>query len=483
YGAALIVMAFDEQGQADTLDRRIEICSRAYSILTQQVGFPPQDIIFDPNIFPVATGMDEHRRNALDFFEATAWIKQNLPLAKVSGGVSNVSFSFRGNDAVREAIHAAFLYHAIRNGMDMGIVNPGQLIVYDQIQPDLLRLVEDVLFDRNEHATEHLITFAETVKGSGKKQERDERWRELPVDERLKHALVKGIMDHVPDDVEEARQQLPRALDVIEGPLMAGMNVVGDLFAEGKMFLPQVVKSARVMKKAVACLLPFIEAEKVQGTEKKGRILMATVKGDVHDIGKNIVGVVLACNNYDVIDLGVMVPADKILDAALEQGVDMIGLSGLITPSLDEMVYVAREMERRGMKIPLLIGGATTSRVHTAVKIAPRYSGAVVHVNDASRSVPVASALLSMEQSPAFILKTADEYARLRDQHALGQQESKFISLAEARSNRFPADWSLVPKEQPRTMGVQVLNNVPLSEIAKCIDWTPFFHAWEMKGS
>ena len=483
YGAALIVMAFDEQGQADTLDRRTEICSRAYRILTQKVGFPPEDIIFDPNIFPVATGMDEHRRNALDFFEATAWIKQNLPLAKVSGGVSNVSFSFRGNDAVREAIHAAFLYHAIRNGMDMGIVNPGQLIVYDQIQPELLRLVEDVLFDRNEQATEHLIAFAETVKGSGKKQERDERWRELPVDERLKHALVKGIMDHVPEDVEEARLQLPRALDVIEGPLMAGMNVVGDLFAEGKMFLPQVVKSARVMKKAVACLLPFIEAEKVQGADKKGRILMATVKGDVHDIGKNIVGVVLACNNYDVIDMGVMVPADKILDAAVEQGVDMVGLSGLITPSLDEMVYVAKEMERRGMKIPLLIGGATTSKVHTAVKIAPRYSGAVVHVNDASRSVPVASSLLSQEQSPAFILKTAEEYARLREQHALGQQDSKFISLAEARSNHFPADWSRVQQEKPRALGVQVLNSVPLSEIATCIDWTPFFHAWEMKGS
>ena len=483
YGAAVIVMAFDEQGQADTLPRRIEICSRAYDLLTRKADFPCEDIIFDPNIFPVATGMEEHRRNALDFFEATAWIKKNLPGAKVSGGVSNVSFSFRGNDHVREAIHASFLYHAIRYGMDMGIVNPGQLQVYDEVPKDLLERVEDVLFDRNEEATERLIQFAETVKGEGKKQERDDSWRELPVEKRLAHALVKGIVDHVETDVEEARSGYTRTLEVIEGPLMAGMNVVGDLFAEGKMFLPQVVKSARVMKKAVAHLLPYLEAEKVEGASKKGKVLMATVKGDVHDIGKNIVGVVLACNNYDVIDLGVMVPADKILDAAVEQDVDVVGLSGLITPSLDEMVHVAKEMQRRGFKIPLMIGGATTSKIHTAVKIDPHYDHAVVHVNDASRSVPVVSALLSDDQRPDFLSRLSEEHERLRRQHATGQNEGKYVSIEEARQNRFPVKWENYTPCPPTVPGITVFDDYPLQELVDYIDWTPFFHSWEMRGS
>jgi 5-methyltetrahydrofolate--homocysteine methyltransferase len=483
YGAAVIVMAFDEDGQADTYQRRIDICSRAYKLLTEKVNFPAQDIIFDPNIFPVATGMEEHRRNAIDFFEATAWIKKNLPHAKVSGGVSNVSFSFRGNDHVREAIHAAFLYHAIRAGMDMGIVNPGQLQVYDEIPKDLLERVEDVLLDRRDDATERLITYAEQIKGAGKKQERDEAWREGSVQERLTHALVKGVVEYIEQDVEEARKLYPKALNLIEGPLMDGMNVVGDLFGAGKMFLPQVVKSARVMKKAVAYLLPYLEAEKTEGASKKGKILMATVKGDVHDIGKNIVGVVLACNNYDVVDIGVMVPADKILAAAREHDADIIGLSGLITPSLDEMVHVAKEMERMKFDIPLLIGGATTSKVHTAVKIAPHYSHPVIHVNDASRSVPVASSLLSKDQRQELIDRTNEEYDRLRKQHAGAQAQNKFIPLAEARANGWPVDWSATDVKSPLKPGVTVLNNYSIAELAEYIDWTPFFHSWEMKGS
>ncbi len=397
YGAAVIVMAFDEKGQADTFERRIEICKRAYDILTKEIGFPPQDIIFDPNILAIATGIEEHNNYAVDYIEATRWIKQNLPLAKVSGGVSNLSFSFRGNDVVREAMHSAFLFHAIKAGMDMGIVNAGQLEVYEEIPKELLEKVEDVILNRKPDATERLIEFAETIKKKDKTEEKIDEWRSLPVEERLKHALIKGIVDYIDEDVEEARLKFSQPLEVIEGPLMAGMNVVGDLFGAGKMFLPQVVKSARVMKKAVAILIPFIEAEKVknQNTRERGKILMATVKGDVHDIGKNIVGVVLGCNNYNVIDLGVMVHTEKILQTAIDEKVDVIGLSGLITPSLDEMVHVAKEMERRGMNLPLLIGGATTSRVHTAVKIAPNYSGAVIHVLDASRSVPVVSNLLS----------------------------------------------------------------------------------------
>lgn len=485
YGAAVIVMAFDEQGQADTLQRRIDICKRAYDILVNEVHFPPQDIIFDPNIFPVATGMEEHRKNALDFFMATKWIKENLPHAKVSGGVSNVSFSFRGNDAVREAIHSAFLYHGIRHGMDMGIVNPGQLQIYDEIPKELLTLVEDVLLDRNDDATERLINYAETVKaGPGKKAEKDEEWRKGTVQERLTHALVKGIVDYIDTDVEEARQQVSKSLEVIEGPLMNGMNVVGDLFGAGKMFLPQVVKSARVMKKAVAYLTPYLEAEKVAGSAKAaGRVLMATVKGDVHDIGKNIVGVVLACNNYEIVDLGVMVPADKILETAIKEKVDVIGLSGLITPSLDEMVHMAKEMERKGFKIPLLIGGATTSKVHTAVKIAPNYSGAVVHVNDASRSVPVVSALISKEHRVQLMKDVNAEYERLRELNSRSNNQNKFIPLADARANKVDIDWDAAHLVAPSFTGTKVLNDYPLEELVPYIDWTPFFHSWEMKGS
>jgi 5-methyltetrahydrofolate--homocysteine methyltransferase len=483
YGAAVIVMAFDEKGQADSLDRRIEICSRAYKILTEQVKFPPQDIIFDPNIFPVATGMDEHRRNAIDFFESTKWIKANLPYAKVSGGVSNVSFSFRGNDAVREAIHAAFLYHAIKAGMDMGIVNPGQLQVYDEVKPELLEHVEDVLLDRRDDATERLITYAEQVKGGGKKMERDEEWRKGTVEERLTHALVKGQIEYIDVDVEEARQKFTRALHLIEGPLMDGMNVVGDLFASGKMFLPQVVKSARVMKKAVAYLMPYLEAEKVEEASKAGRIVMATVKGDVHDIGKNIVGVVLACNNYEIIDLGVMVSCDKILEAARRENADIIGLSGLITPSLDEMVHVAKEMKREGFTIPLLIGGATTSKVHTAVKIAPHYDYPVVHVNDASRSVPVASALISPTQRVEFTQKLNEEHERIRKQNANAQSANKFIAIQAARKNKLAAKWENGVITTPSFIGNKVFKNFPLADLVPFIDWTPFFHSWEMKGS
>ncbi|HEV7231310.1 MAG TPA: methionine synthase [Bacteroidia bacterium] len=487
YGAAVIVMAFDELGQADSLDRRIEICGRAYKILTETVGFPPQDIIFDPNIFPVATGMDEHKLNALDFFNGTKWIKENLPHAKVSGGVSNVSFSFRGNDHVREAIHAAFLYHAVKAGMDMGIVNPGQLQVYDEIPKDLLELVEDVLLNRRDDATERLVNHAETIKGAGKQKDvKDEEWRKEPVEARLSHALVKGIVDYIDADTEECRQKYPRTLDIIEGPLMAGMNVVGDLFGSGKMFLPQVVKSARVMKKAVAYLLPFMEEEKKKsGSVRKnaGKILMATVKGDVHDIGKNIVGVVLACNNYEIIDLGVMVSCDKILSEARLQKVDLIGLSGLITPSLDEMVHVAKEMERTGMNIPLLIGGATTSKVHTAVKISPHYKFPVVHVNDASKSVPVASSLISTELRAEFMKGVDADYERVREQNKNAQAQNKYISLGAARANRFPADANGYTPHTPSFLGNKVFDDYSIAEIAEYIDWTPFFHSWELKGS
>jgi 5-methyltetrahydrofolate--homocysteine methyltransferase len=483
FGAAVIVMAFDEDGQADSYERRIQICERAYRILTEKINFPPQDIIFDPNIFPVATGMEEHRRNALDFFDATEWIKKNLPYAKVSGGVSNVSFSFRGNDHVREAIHAAFLYHAIKRGMDMGIVNPGQLQVYDEINKELLERVEDVLLDRRDDATERLITYAEQIKGAGKKMERDEEWRNDSVEERLKHALVKGIVEYIDHDVEEARGKYEKALHLIEGPLMDGMNVVGDLFGAGKMFLPQVVKSARVMKKAVAYLLPYLEAEKTEGASKAGKILMATVKGDVHDIGKNIVGVVLACNNYEVVDIGVMVPADKILERAIEEEVDVIGLSGLITPSLDEMVHVAKEMQRRGFTIPLMIGGATTSRVHTAVKIAPHYEYPVVHVNDASRSVPVVGSLISKDNRDEFVKKVNEDYERIRVQHAGANAMNKYIPVTEARKNQSVINWNDFNLAAPSFIGNKSFTDYPLTDLVSYIDWTPFFHSWEMKGS
>lgn len=493
YGAAVIVMAFDEQGQADTLQRRIDICKRAYDVLVNKVHFTPQDIIFDPNIFPVATGMEEHRLNALDFFNATKWIKENLPYAKVSGGVSNVSFSFRGNDHVREAIHGAFLYHAVKAGMDMGIVNPAQLQVYDDIDKILLELVEDVLLNRRDDATERLVEHAESLKGVTKeKAEKNEEWRKGTVEERLSHALVKGLVEYIDVDTEEARLKLGRPLHVIEGPLMDGMNVVGDLFGSGKMFLPQVVKSARVMKKAVAYLEPFLQAEKDanklagivgNGRTNAGKILMATVKGDVHDIGKNIVGVVLACNNYEIIDLGVMVSADKILEEAKKQEVDIIGLSGLITPSLDEMVHVAKEMERLGFKTPLLIGGATTSKVHTAVKIAQNYSGPVVHVNDASKSVPVASSLISDELRDAFMVEITKDYDRVREQNKNAQSQNKFISIEEARENKFPIDWNVTEIVKPSFIGTKVINDYSIAEIAEYIDWTPFFISWEMKGS
>ncbi|MGB3948647.1 MAG: methionine synthase, partial [Bacteroidia bacterium] len=493
YGAAVIVMAFDEVGQADTYQRRIDICKRAYDLLVNKIQFPPQDIIFDPNIFPVATGMEEHRLNALDFFNATKWIKENLPYAKVSGGVSNVSFSFRGNDHVREAIHSAFLFHAIKAGMDMGIVNPAQLVVYDDIDKTLLELIEDVLLNRRDDATERLVEHAESLKGVTKeKSEKDEEWRKGTVEERLSYALVKGLVEHIDADTEEARVKLGRPLHVIEGPLMAGMNTVGDLFGAGKMFLPQVVKSARVMKKAVAYLEPFLlaekEANKLAGIveherSNAGKILLATVKGDVHDIGKNIVGVVLACNNYEIIDLGVMVSCDKILEEAKKHNVDVIGLSGLITPSLDEMVHVAKEMERLGFKIPLLIGGATTSKVHTAVKIAPYYSGPVVHVNDASKSVPVAGSLISDDLRKGFMDEVNIDYERVREQNKNAQSQNKFISIEEARSNKFPIDWNKTEIKQPSFIGNKVFTNYPLEQLVDYIDWTPFFISWEMKGS
>jgi 5-methyltetrahydrofolate--homocysteine methyltransferase len=485
YGAAVVVMAFDEQGQADTYEKRIAICKRAYDILVQQVRFAPGDIIFDPNIFPIATGIEEHRNYALDYFRAAKWIRENLPHAHVSGGVSNVSFSFRGNQKVREAMHAAFLYHAIQHGMDMGIVNPTMLEVYVEIDKDLLERVEDVLLNRRDDATERLLEFAETVKGSAKKKETDEAWRAGTVEERLTHALVKGIIDYIDHDTEEARLKYDKPLMVIEGPLMAGMNVVGDLFGAGKMFLPQVVKSARVMKKSVAYLTPFLEEEKRRsGTTAKpaAKILMATVKGDVHDIGKNIVGIVLACNNYEVVDLGVMVPPEKILEAAQREKVDIIGLSGLITPSLDEMVHVARELQREKLDFPLLIGGATTSRIHTAVKIDPVYDGPVIHVLDASRSVPVASELINPETTATIKQRTKEEYKRLRADHESRKTEKHYIPLADARKNKVKIDWSATKFKKPGFIGRKEFVNYPLEELRKFLDWTPFFQTWMMAG-
>ena len=481
YGAAVIVMAFDENGQADSYERRIEICERSYRILVDVVGFPCQDIIFDPNIFPVATGMEEHNNNAVDFFRATKWIKDNLPGAKVSGGVSNVSFSFRGNDKVREAMHSAFLYHAIQNGMDMGIVNPSMLEVYDDIDKVLLEHVEDVLLNRRPDATERLLELAETVKGDGKKREIDLSWREASVQNRLSHALVKGIVEFIDEDVEECRHLFKRPIEVIEGPLMDGMNIVGDLFGSGKMFLPQVVKSARVMKKAVAYLLPFIEAEKDGVRQAAGKVLMATVKGDVHDIGKNIVGVVLGCNNYDVVDLGVMVPPEKIIQTAIQENVDAIGLSGLITPSLDEMVHLAKEMQRAGLRIPLLIGGATTSRVHTAVKIEPNYTnGQTIHVLDASRSVTVVESLLG-DKKDAFVEATKADYQKLREHHEKNRGSKEYLSLEAARANKTKLDFDgkIV---KPKQLGITHFSDFSLEELTKYIDWTPFFQTWELAG-
>jgi len=486
FGAAVVVMAFDEQGQADTLQRRVDICTQAYKILTEEVGFTAQDIIFDPNIFAVATGIEEHNNYAIDFIEACKIIKQRMPLAKISGGVSNISFSFRGNDHVREAMHSVFLFYAIKAGMDMGIVNAGQLVVYDQIEPQLRDLCEDVILNRREDATDRLIAFAETVKAKGKVEVKDEAWRNGTVQQRLTHALVNGITDYIELDTEEARQQYARPLEVIEGPLMDGMNVVGDLFGSGKMFLPQVVKSARVMKKSVAVLTPFIEEEKRNNplAQQGGaaRILLATVKGDVHDIGKNIVGVVLGCNGYDIIDLGVMVPADKILETAVKENVDIIGLSGLITPSLDEMVHVAKEMKRRNMKQPLLIGGATTSRMHTAVKIAPEYDLGVVHVLDASRSVTVAGSLLSNDQKPDFLGKIQKEYSKLKEDFSNKKSAKQYLPFAQAQKNKVKIDWSTFTPVKPTFIGTKVFETYDLGEIAEYIDWGPFFIAWELHG-
>jgi 5-methyltetrahydrofolate--homocysteine methyltransferase len=489
YGAAVVVMAFDEKGQADNLERRIEICQRSYDLLVNEIGFPPQDIIFDPNVLTVATGIEEHNNYAVDFIEATRWIKQNLPFAKVSGGISNVSFSFRGNNHVREAMHSAFLYHAIKAGLDMGIVNAGMIEVYEEIPKDLLERVEDVLLNRRKDATERLLDYAEKVKGNGKKLEKDLEWRNQPVGKRLSQALVKGVLDFIIEDTEEARQQYEHPLEVIEKPLMDGMNIVGDLFGEGKMFLPQVVKSARVMKKAVAYLIPFIEEENRKNPLKSersssGKILLATVKGDVHDIGKNIVGVVLACNNYEILDLGVMVPLEKILETALNENVDIIGLSGLITPSLDEMVHVAKEMESRKMSLPLLIGGATTSRIHTAVKIDPNYSGPVVHVLDASKSVPVVGNLLNPDADSAgnFRDNLKQEYAKMRASHANRRKEKDFIPIEDARNNKLCVNWSDVQITRPTFLGTKVFKDYPIEELRKYIDWTPFFMAWELKG-
>jgi 5-methyltetrahydrofolate--homocysteine methyltransferase len=484
YGSAVIVMAFDEEGQAVSLERRIQIAERAYKILTQKVGFAPQDIIFDPNVLTVATGIDEHNNYAVDFIEATRWIKKNLPLAKVSGGISNISFSFRGNDTVREAMHSAFLYHAIKAGLDMGIVNAGQLAVYEDIPKDFLERVEDVLLNRRDDATERLIEFAEGLKQTDKQEEKKEEWRSLPVEERLKHALVKGIIDHIDEDTAEALEKFKVPLSVIEGPLMDAMGLVGDLFGAGKMFLPQVVKSARVMKKSVAYLTPYIEAEKLRTNKsfEAGKILLATVKGDVHDIGKNIVGVVLGCNNYKVIDLGVMCSADKIIDAAIKEKADIIGLSGLITPSLDEMVHVAKEMERRGLQIPLLIGGATTSRAHTAVKIAPHYSHPVVHVLDASRSVPVATKLITLELKADFVNELHKEYDHVRAEHKKKSGTKAFLSIEAARKNKFTSDWNNIPITKPVKPGITNLPDYSLAELRNYIDWTPFFLTWDLAG-
>ena len=481
YGAATVVMAFDEKGQADSYEKRIAICQRCYDILVNKVNFPASDIIFDPNILTVATGIEEHNNYAVDFINATRWIKENLPYAKVSGGVSNISFSFRGNNIVREAMHSAFLYHAIQAGLDMGIVNAGMIEVYAEIPKELLVRVEDVLFNRRSDSTERLVDFAETVKGDGKQIVVDLSWRDQSVEERLKHSLIKGITDFIVEDTEESRQNYTKPLHVIEGPLMAGMSVVGDLFGSGKMFLPQVVKSARVMKKSVAYLQPYLEADKSEGNTQ-GKILLATVKGDVHDIGKNIVGVVLACNNYEIIDLGVMVPANVILDEAIKQNVDVIGLSGLITPSLDEMVDVAAEMERRGMKMPLLIGGATTSRVHTAVKVAPHYSGPIVHVLDASRSVPVAGKLIGENSRAKFESDTKSEYKELAIQHAARQADKIILPWSEALENKLVLDWQAYTPPTPLQKGIHVYQDIALKELKEYIDWTPFFQTWELRG-
>ncbi|MBL8006547.1 MAG: methionine synthase [Ignavibacteria bacterium] len=482
YGASVIVMAFDEKGQADSFERKIEICQRAYNILTVDAGFPPEDIIFDPNILTVATGIEEHNNYALDYMKAASWIKKNLPGAQVSGGVSNISFSFRGNNVVREAMHSAFLYHAIKAGMDMGIVNPGMIEVYEEIPKDLLERVEDVLLNRRPDATERLVEFAENIKHKGKVQVKDESWRKMNVSERLAHSLVKGIVEYIEEDTEEARKSYDKPIQVIEGPLMDGMNIVGDLFGEGKMFLPQVVKSARVMKKAVAYLLPYIEAEKQVGAKPKGKILMATVKGDVHDIGKNIVGVVLGCNNYDVIDLGVMVPPERILETARNENVDIIGLSGLITPSLDEMVHIAKELEREGFNIPLLIGGATTSKIHTAVKIEQNYKhGQTIHVLDASRSVPVVGNLLG-DNKDTFVQGIKEEYIKLREHHLKNRVQKPYLSYADAKRNKFKIDFKNEDISKPAFMGVKVFDDYPLEEIAGLIDWTPFFRTWELAG-
>tara|TARA_R110002072_G_scaffold303044_1_gene492063 strand:- start:5517 stop:8186 length:2670 start_codon:yes stop_codon:yes gene_type:complete len=482
YGAAVIVMAFDEDGQADSYERRIEICERSYCVLVDEVGFPCEDIIFDPNIFPVATGMEEHNNNALDFFNATKWIRENLPGAHVSGGVSNVSFSFRGNNVVREAMHSAFLYHAIQHGMDMGIVNPSLLEIYDDVEKNLLERVEDVLLNRREDATDRLLEMAESLKGEkGKQRVVDLSWREKGINERLSYALVKGITDFIEEDTEECRQSFARPIEVIEGPLMDGMNVVGDLFGSGKMFLPQVVKSARVMKKAVAYLLPFIEAEKGGKQEFSGRVLMATVKGDVHDIGKNIVGVVLSCNNYEIIDLGVMVPFEEIIAKAIKLDVDVIGLSGLITPSLDEMVTVAKEMERAQLEIPLLIGGATTSRVHTAVKIDEHFNlNQTVHVLDASRSVTVVESLLG-DKKTEFVKNLQAEYAKVREHHQKSRKKKELLSIEAARKNKFQIDWRTQKISKPNRLGITEVS-VTTKELIPYIDWTPFFRTWELHG-
>jgi 5-methyltetrahydrofolate--homocysteine methyltransferase len=483
YGAAVVVMAFDEEGQAASFERKTQICRRAYDILTQEVGFPAEDIIFDPNILAIGTGIEEHNNYAVDYIEATKWIKENLPYAKVSGGVSNLSFSFRGNDTVREAIHSVFLYHAIKAGMDMGIVNPGMLQIYDEIPPELLELTEDLVLNRRSDATERLLHYAENVKAKGKKEEVADEWRGTHVEERLKHSLVKGITDFIESDVLEARLLYPRAMDVIEGPLMNGMNVVGDLFGSGKMFLPQVVKSARVMKKAVAVLLPYIEAEKISGTSSAGKVLLATVKGDVHDIGKNIVGVVLACNNFEVIDLGVMVPVEKILQTAKEQQVDIIGLSGLITPSLEEMVHVASEMERLNLHWPILIGGATTSEIHTAVKIAPAYRQPVIHVRDASKVTSVIAELLSTaEKRDAYVEQMKDRYEKLTKKYRDSQSEDRYLNFAEAKRNRFNANFDASTVFKPKQTGIFVIEDQPLEELVPFIDWTFFFHSWRLSG-
>ncbi len=483
YGAAVIIMAFDEVGQADTYERRIEIAERSYNILTEIVGFPPEDIIFDLNIFPVATGMEEHRKNALDFIEATRWVRENLPHVSVSGGVSNVSFSFRGNDVVREAMHSVFLYYAIKAGMNMGIVNPAMIEVYDDIPKDLLKHIEDVVLDRRDDATERLLEFAETVKGTkAENKEQVLEWRSLPLQERITHSLVKGIDAFIEEDAEEARLSVAKPLHVIEGHLMTGMNVVGDLFGEGKMFLPQVVKSARVMKKAVAYLNPFIEAKKSEEQQAIGKILMATVKGDVHDIGKNIVSVVLGCNNYEIVDLGVMVPPEKIIETAKREKVDAIGLSGLITPSLDEMVYLAKEMERQNLEIPLLIGGATTSKAHTAVKIDTQYKNAVVHVNDASRAVTVVGDLLNKETSNEYVAKLKQDYEEFRDKFLKRGKQKHYIPIEEARKRKFKIDWDKTNISKPKELGVQKLEQVSLKDLVPYFDWSPFFRSWDLHG-